>query len=140
MRLSRHFLLEEFRSKDGAPFPNDVVRQLKLLCVQLEIVRDIFGSPITIHSGYRSKNRNTLVRGSPRSQHLFGRAADFRFTKVDVTDPVVYRVLDGLMNRGVIKMGGLGWYPDNSRRKGYIHLDTRGRRARWPKKALSLLK
>jgi len=42
----------------------------------LDKVREIYGRPIRINSGYRSIERNRLVGGAERSSHLYGVAAD----------------------------------------------------------------
>lgn len=42
--------------------------------------------PISVSSGYRSEALNTLVRGSKRSAHSHGLAADFRAFTVSVED------------------------------------------------------
>ena len=93
----KHFKLEEFtRSATAEKFnidntPNDyVIYNLDKLVVNiLDPLREAFGSPIKITSGYRSKklNRrtqnddltrklNSAVNGVKNSHHLFGKAAD----------------------------------------------------------------
>jgi uncharacterized protein YcbK (DUF882 family) len=42
----------------------------------LQPLRDIYGKPIRISSGYRSAELNRLVGGVPNSQHVKGEAAD----------------------------------------------------------------
>lgn len=42
----------------------------------LDPLRESFGKPIYVNSGYRSKTLNTIVGGSITSQHLTGQAAD----------------------------------------------------------------
>lgn len=42
----------------------------------LDPLRDAFGHPISVTSGYRSDRLNIAVGGSPTSQHLLGQAAD----------------------------------------------------------------
>lgn len=39
-------------------------------------VRNYLGSPLFVSSGYRSKELNDLINGSPRSQHCDGNALD----------------------------------------------------------------
>lgn len=47
-------------------------------CQLLEQARHICGDhPLSIHSGYRYPVLNSLVGGSPTSQHMKGEAADF---------------------------------------------------------------
>jgi hypothetical protein len=69
-RLSRHFVVEEFDSRDGAHVP--VGRESALVHLAdwwLEPLRSAFG-PVTILSGYRSPAHNLTVGGARRSVHL----------------------------------------------------------------------
>lgn len=52
------------------------------LAIVLQLVRDHFGSAITIMSGYRSEAINKAVGGSPTSSHRHGSAADIKFADV----------------------------------------------------------
>lgn len=47
----------------------------------LQPIRDHFGEPIIVTSGYRSPALNKAVNGSPTSFHSFGCAADIRFKR-----------------------------------------------------------
>lgn len=42
----------------------------------LQPLRDAWGKPLAINSGYRSEELNRVIGGSPTSQHLRGEAAD----------------------------------------------------------------
>ncbi|WP_370180233.1 D-Ala-D-Ala carboxypeptidase family metallohydrolase [Alteriqipengyuania sp.] len=83
--LSAHFTLDEMTRSQSAqrkgirnePGP-DEVRALKLLCDKvLEPVREHFGEPVIVSSGYRSPRLNRAIGGSGSSQHCKGEAADF---------------------------------------------------------------
>ena len=41
-----------------------------------QLIRDHFGSAITVSSGYRSKDLNRVLKGSKTSQHCLGEALD----------------------------------------------------------------
>lgn len=58
--------------------PNtQTTESLKRLCEEiLQPIRNKFGKPITITSGYRSSVLNTAIGGSKSSQHIKGEAAD----------------------------------------------------------------
>ncbi len=50
---------------------------LKLLCENiLQPLRDAYGKPIIINSGFRSPALNTAIKGARNSQHMLGQAAD----------------------------------------------------------------
>ena len=54
----------------------DVLKNIEMLTTNiLQPLRDVFG-PIKITSGYRSPLLNTLIKGSPTSNHCYGYAAD----------------------------------------------------------------
>jgi len=58
--------------------PNgDAKRKLELLIDKcLDPIRQVYGKPITVSSGYRNYLLNQLVGGKDTSQHLKGEAAD----------------------------------------------------------------
>jgi hypothetical protein len=82
--ISKNFTLEEMVSSVTATdrhidnTPSAEVRanlQLLVNCV-LQPVRDLYGKPIHINSGYRCVELNKAVGGAVNSQHVQGRAAD----------------------------------------------------------------
>ena len=85
MQLSEHFSLEELTHSDAAarngwnnnPDANEI-NNLTRLAELLEEVRKVVAKPITINSGYRSKQVNDSVGSKDSSQHRIGCAADIR--------------------------------------------------------------
>ena len=85
MNLSQDFTIDEFtRSQYAirhgiANRPNELhVRHLKALAINvLQPIRDYFGRPVIISSGFRSSDLNRGVNGNKNSLHMFGMAADF---------------------------------------------------------------
>ena len=71
-QLSPGFRVREFACKGS-----DVVLIDDELVVLLQCIREHFGKPVHITSGYRTAEHNAAVGGSKSSQHLLGRAADF---------------------------------------------------------------
>ena len=120
-QLSPSFKVREFACKGS-----DVVLLDDELVVLLQCIREHFGKPITITSGYRTAAHNAKVGGSKSSQHLLGRAADIQ---VADTDPmVVAAYAESLMPT----WGGVGRYPVKAgRAKGWVHVDTRANKSRW---------
>lgn len=79
-RLTEHFALEEFLppGMDAGHVPADVAENLRLLAAAiLEPVRERFGVPLHIHSGWRPAAYNAAHGGVRASDHTTGRAADF---------------------------------------------------------------
>lgn len=51
-------------------------RNLEELISLLDVIRETYGSPIRVNSGFRCEKLNKVVGGSKTSQHRFGQAAD----------------------------------------------------------------
>lgn len=123
MDVSKNFKLEEFNCKDGTPVPDSMKETIGQLAAELEKIRKNVGKPIIINSGYRTKEYNTKIGGSPNSQHLLGKAADIRVKGMGSL--LLWRVIKRMMDDGLIKQGGLGYY------ETFVHYDIRGTEARW---------
>ena len=121
-RLAPDFKVRELRCRDGS----DTVMVDETLTVVLQCIREHFGKPVTITSGYRTASHNTKVGGSRSSQHLLGRAADIQ---VQDTDPLAVAAYAESLMPG---WGGVGRYPVKAgRAKGWVHVDTRPNKSRW---------
>ena len=124
-QLAPGFKVREFRCRDGS----DVVMIDESLVMLLQCIREHFGKPVHITSGYRTAEHNAAVGGSKSSQHLLGRAADFYVEGVPVATVAAYAetLLPG--------RGGIGRYPKDAkhpkRMTGWVHIDTRAGKSRW---------
>ena len=80
MKLSKNFILQEFvATKTGLDnqITSEALTNIEFLVKNLlQPLRDAFGSPIKITSGYRSVEVNKAVGGSKYSQHTKGEAVD----------------------------------------------------------------
>ena len=79
-QLSKNFTLAEL-TRTSNPLPNvptetDIIRLTELAKQVLQPLRDLYGHPITVNSGYRSASVNRAIGGAPASQHCLGEAAD----------------------------------------------------------------
>ena len=57
----------------------------------LDPVREAYGKPIYVNSGYRCEKHNKAVGGVPKSQHMLGQAADIslRLTAYGLQDEMM---------------------------------------------------
>ena len=127
MMLSEHFSLDEL-NKHKFDMPDEVLDNLKMLAVQLEIIRAHFNVPVIINSGYRNLDYNRNIGSKDTSQHVKGTAADIVIN--DVSPDEVADAIEFLINTGMLKEGGVGRY------NTFTHYDIRGTRARWNYKTL----
>ena len=116
-RLSAHFVLVEFASKDGA----DEVLVHPAAVSGLEVIRKKFGRPILLTSAYRSPAHNKAIGGAKRSPHMSGFAVD---TVVIGVPPYKVAAFAETMH-----WGGIGRYP----MQGFTHLDVFEENRRWRK-------
>ena len=86
MAKMKWFTLKEFvKSNTAARLginnnrSEDVKKNIELLVEKiLDPLREKFGKPIIVTSGYRCKELNKVVGGAAKSQHMSGEAADIR--------------------------------------------------------------
>lgn len=115
IKLTEHFTVEEFASKDGA----DEVKIDAKLVNYLEKIRTHFSKPVIINSGYRTSEHNAKVGGVKDSYHVKGMAADICVQGVKSKDVALYAES--------LKIGGIGWYE----KQNFVHIDTRSGSVRW---------
>ena len=97
MELSKSFTLNELTKSqeatrlgiDNTP-SEEHTENLKILCENiLQPIRDFYGMPVSVSSGYRSAALCEAVGSSSKSQHTKGQAADFEIfgiTNKDLAD------------------------------------------------------
>jgi zinc D-Ala-D-Ala carboxypeptidase len=97
MELSKSFTLNELTKSqeatrlgiDNTP-SEEHIKNLKILCENiLQPIRDFYGMPVSVSSGYRSAALCEAVGSSSKSQHTKGQAADFEIfgiTNKDLAD------------------------------------------------------
>jgi len=108
IKLSKNFRLGEFICKEGK---NEVLIADGLI-EKLQELRDYLNRPVIIVSAYRSPAYNKKIKGSPKSQHMYGTAVDIKVSGV-TTEEVA---------KAAIKLGfkGIGIYDT------FTHVDIRG--------------
>ena len=82
----KFFTIEELCNSDTAKrkgiknIPNKEQENNLILLVDniLDPLREVYGKPIIVTSGFRSKELNNAIGGAKSSQHMLGQAADIR--------------------------------------------------------------
>ena len=100
----KHFTISELLKSDTAiknklwnGAPKEAEENLRALVDEvLDPLREAYGRPIRVNSGYRCPRLNTLVGGAPNSQHMRGEAADIQPVAGNEDDlPEMARILIG---------------------------------------------
>ncbi|MGK2962695.1 MAG: D-Ala-D-Ala carboxypeptidase family metallohydrolase [Gemmatimonadaceae bacterium] len=147
--LSKHLKVGDFLnhdSQDTWPRYTAVSPRLldKIELVIAEIGRWHGGGPtdvslaLDVKSGFRAPDHNRRVkRAAKDSQHQYGDAADIA---IDANGDGKYSAVDSRMVGLAVEIvelkhphlvGGLGIYTSGHTRTTYVHIDARGKRARW---------
>lgn len=120
-KLTEHFKVKEFACNDGTDYiPIDLD-----LAYKLENIRQHFGKPITITSGYRSESYNKKIGGTSSSYHTKGKAFDIVVQGVSPYDVAHYA--QGLW------INGIGCYYDDH----FVHIDARTEPFYWKNQSVT---
>ena len=114
-KLSANFRAREFDCKCSGKCNETKIDEQ--LVVFLQKIREHFGKPVDITSGYRCAEHNKAVGGTSGSLHTKGQAADFVIDGVDPYDIAKYAESIGVK--------GIGHYDD------FVHIDTRTQKSFW---------
>ena len=115
-KLSKNFTYEELvksatasRLKiDNTPNSEQLSKLKKLAETVLQPIRDKYGKPLIVSSGFRCEKLNKAVGGAKSSQHCKGEAADIRTVSDSIADnKVLFNFILEMVNKGEIKVGQL---------------------------------
>lgn len=123
-QLTKNFKLSEFKCRCKREDCSYTLLDLELV-IKLQEIRDAIG-PLKVTSGFRCEAHNEAVGGSPTSQHMEGTAADL------IPSQGTIEALSDVASS--IPMDGIGIY------NRFVHVDTRGYRARWNNSKITLKK
>ena len=98
MQLSKNLTLAEVIRSETAkrkgisnmPTPEHIENFKKLAENVFQPIRDHFGVPIHISSGYRSVALNKAIKGSSTSQHCSGEAIDIDMDTTSITNKQIF--------------------------------------------------
>lgn len=150
-RVSPHLTLGQFLCKQASGFPKYLVLTEDLVLYLEDLLAAVNRaghrvSTFTVLSGYRTPHHNRNIGNVRHSQHLRGTAADI-FVDERPSDGIMDDLnRDGRTNRkdaevicGIVESleasgrqpGGLASYPSTDYHGPFVHVDVRGKRARW---------
>ena len=124
MNLSKSFTLNELTKSQEATrlgidnTPSDEhILNLKILCEKiLQPLRDFYGMPVSVSSGYRSAELCKAIGSSSTSQHTRGEAADFEVFGVANKD-----LSDWIVNNLDYDQCILEFWSPNDPNSGWVH-------------------
>jgi hypothetical protein len=133
MKISEHLELSELTRSESAkrngisnmPTPEHI-ENFKILATKVfEPIREHFGVPIRISSGYRSAELNKCIGGSATSQHSTGEAIDIDQDGTTITNKQVFDYIkDNLAFDQLINEFNYAWvhvsYKANGKQRGEI--------------------
>lgn len=98
MQLSKNLTLAEMLRSESAKRAgikntptDDHINNMEQLAEKIfQPIRDHFGIPIHISSGYRSKELNKAIGGSQTSQHSKGQAIDIDMDNTSITNAQIF--------------------------------------------------
>lgn len=153
--ISPHFTLEQFLCKQRSSYPKYLVLRENLV-LRLENILDELnakGYPynsLYVMSGYRTPYYNRTLRNVKFSRHVWGDAADVfldEHPKDGIMDDInkdgksdyqdahaLFKMIENINinpSMGNPFTGGLGKYKKNKYHGPFVHVDTRGYKARW---------
>lgn len=121
---SPHFSWLELACHDGSEVPDALKPVTRRACLTvLEPIRERFGKPLVVESGYRSRIHNRRVHGAPRSRHVMGDGFDIRPVSPSDLGALVKLVETMITEGSLPHLGGFGIY------RRWIHVDARPRKA-----------
>lgn len=153
LQLTPNFNMRQFLSAQEGAFPKYLIIRERLL-LKLEYLlavvqlKHIAINTFSFVDGYRTPYYNEITDNAPYSRHLWGGAADIfidqdkngqmddlnRDGQIDDKDVMFfYNLVEAESQKPEYKkfIGGLGLYKKDEQHTGFIHIDVRGKRARW---------
>jgi hypothetical protein len=121
-KLSEYFSVYEFRCGLGRGCSCATTLIDDKLVEILQQIREHFGKPVTVTSGYRCPTYNKSVNGATASRHAKGQAADIVVAGVKPAEVAKYAESIGVL--------GVGLY-ETDKDGHFVHVDTRTTKAFW---------
>ena len=130
----KYFTIEEMTKSstatakgiDNTPTKEVEDNLIKLIEAILDPLREWYGKPIRVNSGYRCEALNSAIGGAKNSQHTTGMAADIDVGSVEENKKLFDYIKDNLEFDQLIDEKHLSWvhvsYHENNNRKQVLYL------------------
>ena len=128
MELSNNFTLHELTKSqtatrkgiDNEPGTEEIENLIHLAKTILQPVREHFGKPVMISSGYRSPALCEAIGSSAKSQHAKGEAADFEIHGVDNKELATWISINCDFDQLILE-----FYIDGDANSGWVHCSSK---------------
>lgn len=130
----KYFTIEEMTKSstakangiDNTPSEEGVLKLQKLIEAVLDPLREWYGKPITVNSGYRCEALNKAIGGAKSSQHMLGEAADITVGSKEENEKLFDYIKDNLEFDQLINESDFSWvhvsYREGRLRKQVLEL------------------
>lgn len=113
----KYFTIEEMTKSstakangiDNTPSDEGVLKLQKLIEAVLDPLREWYGKPIRVNSGFRCEALNEAVGGSDTSQHRLGEAADITVGSKTENEKLFNYIKDNLPFDQLINESNFSW-------------------------------
>lgn len=130
----KYFTIEEMTKSstakangiDNTPSEEGVLKLQKLIEAVLDPLREWYGKPIKVNSGYRCEALNKAIGGAKSSQHMLGEAADITVGSKEENEKLFDYIKDNLEFDQLINESNFSWvhvsYREGRLRKQVLEL------------------
>lgn len=113
----KHFTIEEMTKSstatakgiDNTPSKDIEAKLQKLIEAVLDLLKEWYGKPIRVNSGYRCEALNEAIGGSKTSQHCLGEAADITAGSKEENKKLFEYIKDNLPFDQLINESDFSW-------------------------------
>jgi zinc D-Ala-D-Ala carboxypeptidase len=141
MKLSKNFTMDEMcRTSTGyinVPNVPERIALKQLVDNLLQPLRDLYGKPIRVTSGYRSPLVNKSIGGAQQSQHVKGQAADITGGSAEENEILFNLIRENFKFDQLIDEFGYSWihvsYTSGLNRREVLRATKQGKKIKYTK-------